>query len=257
MKIEKSGIDLLGIQPIGKAVNTTVEKLFQGIEGFLKSVCVPASEELGLMFRDKIQYWRLKNILQIIEKSKGKLIFQNEQLQIHPRVALGIIDNSSLVDDEELQEMWAGLFAASCTKSGQNDENLIFVNLLKQLTVAQAKILKQSCISVRKVLYEDGLIGSSECLKTDFYSLMLISEIKELHRLDRELDYLRHLDLLWSESGFDDNGIADITPTSLALNLYVKCQGHNTDPRLYWENELITVSERKEEIEKREKQASR
>ena len=58
-------IDLLGIKPIGDAANTTVEKSFQGIEGFLKSVCMPALDEIGLLLRDKVRLWRLKNILRI------------------------------------------------------------------------------------------------------------------------------------------------------------------------------------------------
>jgi len=257
----KSSLDLLGIQPISKAIDTTVEKSFQGVEGFLQKVCVPALEELGLMFRDKLRNWRLKNIIQIIEKSKGKLDFQNEQLELkmqaHPRVALGIINNGSVVDDEELQNMWAGLFASSCTKEGQDDENLIFVNLLKQLTVSEARILNYACSSCKKQLYRDGLITSWD-LHIDFKSLTEISGVCEFYRLDRELDHLNSLGLIGEddfEVGFiGDELDANITPTALALNLYVKCQGHNIDPRFYWKNDIRT----EEELEKeREEQASR
>ncbi|MCL2155008.1 MAG: DUF4393 domain-containing protein [Leptospirales bacterium] len=257
---EKSSLDLLGVQPICKAVETTVEKSFQGIEGFLKSVCAPALEELGLMFRDKIRNWRLNNILKILEKSKGKFNFQNEELQIqaHPRVALGIIDNGSVVDDEELQDMWAGLFVSSCTKSGQNDENLIFVDLLKQLTVPEARILKYSCERVRKILFKNGLIISGDGLTIDFKSLTKISEINEYYRLDRELDHLRTIGLI-GNSGFSRGGgfyaedqelNAYIAPTPLALNMYVKCQGHNIDPRFYWKDNMITEEEWQKEIKK-------
>ena len=153
---QNMSIDLLGIKPIADAVNKTVEKSFQGIEGFLKSVCVPALDEIGYLLRDNVRHWRLNNILRIIEKSQGKFHFENEELKIqaHPRVALAIIENGSLNDNDEIQEMWAGLFASSCTKDGQEDENLIFVNLLKQLTIAEARILKYACENSRKIFQE-------------------------------------------------------------------------------------------------------
>src|SRR5688572_16408392 len=133
--LKKGNSDVLGLAPYGEALNTAVSKTFEGLQGFLKSVCMPALDEIGLMFKDKIRYWRLINILRTLEKAKGKLKFQNEQLHFkaHPRIALSIIENCSLIDDDEVQELWAGLFASSCTQDGNDDENLIFVDLLKQL----------------------------------------------------------------------------------------------------------------------------
>ena len=220
---QTSSLDLLGTKPIGDAANTAVEKSFQGIEGFLKSVCVPALDEVGLLLRDKVRHWRLNNILRILDKAKGKLHFENDELKIqaHPRVALAIIDNGSLIDNDEVQEMWAGLFASSCSKDGQEDENLIFVDLLKQLTVAEARILKYACESTRKIIYKNGLITGDD-LTLDCKSLIEITGINEIHRLDRELDHLRSLELIGSgigSGGFsadDEILVADVSPTSLA-----------------------------------------
>jgi hypothetical protein len=257
---KNSSLDILGIKPIGDAANTTVEKSFQGIEGFLKSVCVPALDEVGLLLRDKVRNWRLNNILNILDKAKGKLHFENDELNIqaHPRVALAIIENGSLNDNDEVQEMWAGLFASSCTKSGQEDENLIFVDLLKQLTNAQARILRYSSESVRKIIHENGLIVGDD-LTLECNALIEISGISEIHRLDRELDHLRSLDLL--SGGFiadDINLVADISPTPLALNLYVRSQGHNSDPALFWKGNIITQAEKeKEDIEKQKAEAEK
>ncbi|MEY5045413.1 MAG: hypothetical protein RL713_638 [Bacteroidota bacterium] len=253
---QNSSLDMLGIKPIGEAFNTTVHKSLQGIEGFLKIVCVPVLEELGLYLRDNVRYWRLNNILRILEKAQGKLEYENQELNIkaHPRVALEIIEKGSLNDNDEVQEMWAGLFASSCTKDDQGDENLIFVDLLKQLTIAEARILKYSSECARKIIYENGLI-IGDYLKIECKALMEISGINEIHRLDRELDHLRSLNLigLGLSGGFDLEDkylFADITPTSLALNLYVRSQGYNIDPALYWKDNLITVADKqKEEME--------
>ena len=252
-------LDFLGIKPIGEAFNTTVVKTFQGVEGFLRSVCVPALDEVGLLLKDKIRYWRLNNVLRILEKAKGKLEFKDDQLQIqaHPRVALSIIENGSLNDNDEVQELWAGLFASSCTTSGQDDENLIFVDLLKQLTVAEARILKYSSENAKKIVYPFGLV-LGDSLNVDCETLMKISGIKKVHRLDRELDHLRSLELIGSSPGSGGFNVdystlvADISPTSLALNLYIKGQGKNIDPIEYWHDQTITIEQKR--IEENEKQ---
>ena len=257
---QNMSIDLLGIKPIADAVNKTVEKSFQGIEGFLKSVCVPALDEIGYLLRDNVRHWRLNNILRIIEKSQGKFHFENEELKIqaHPRVALAIIENGSLNDNDEIQEMWAGLFASSCTKDGQEDENLIFVNLLKQLTIAEARILKYACENSRKIIYKNGLIIGDE-LTLDGKALMDISRIDEIHRLDRELDHLCSLNLIGSDIGgggfdaYDKNLRADISPSALALNLYIRCQGYNLDPAIYWKEQIITKDEKDIEVAEKQK----
>jgi len=46
------------------------DKIIYGINSFLGSICMPAAEEFGLLLRDKIAYYRLKNFFKIIEKKK-------------------------------------------------------------------------------------------------------------------------------------------------------------------------------------------
>ena len=242
---EKKSTDLLGIAPYGEALNTAVKKSFDGVEAFLKSVCMPALDEVGLMLKDQVRYWRLCNILRIIEKVKGKMEFTGDQLQIkaHPRVALAIIENGSLNDDDEVQELWAGLFAASCNSSGQHDENLIFVDLLKQLTNNEAKILKYTCERTRKIIHKTGLVNA-EHYSCNSEELFVLTDNKDLHSIDRQLDHLRSLELI--VGGFDSqdqNLIADITPTDLALNLFVRCQGSSVPTSVFWKDSVLTMEQ--------------
>lgn len=234
--------DLLGVAPYGEALNTIVKKTFEGLEGFLKNVCVQALGELGLMLKDEVRYWRLCNILRIIEKSKGKLEFVNDQIQMkaHPRVAMAIIEHGSLIDNNEAQELWAGLFASACSEDGQQDDNLIFVDLLRQLTFAEAKILKFICLRTRKILHKNGLV-TAEHLYCQFDELSKLTGIHDIHNMDRQLDHLRSLELI--AGGFSSGSAdltADITPTDLALNLYVRSQGFSKSTADFWKSELIT-----------------
>lgn len=251
---DNKALDILGIKPIGDALNTTVTKSFEGIEGFLKLVCAPALEEVGLLLKDKVRHWRLNNILNILHKAKGKLDFTDDKLHIkaHPKVAISILENGSLNDNDEVQELWAGLFVASCTKDGQDDENLIFVDLLKQMTVVQARIFKYSCEGARKILYQNGLMVA-DSFNISCNELIELTSVKDIHRLDRELDHLHSLNIIGSSlmgAGFDENLDAAIKPTALALNLYVRTQGFHNDPAKFWERGVIT----KEEFEKEKEQ---
>jgi hypothetical protein len=256
---ESKSLDILGVKPIGDAINTTVNKSFEGIEGFLKLVCVPALEEVGLLFKDQMRHWRLNNVLKILEKAKGKLEFADDKLHIkaHPKVAISIIDNGSLNDNDEIQDLWAGLFVASCTKDGQDDENLIFVDLLKQLTAVEARIVKYSCERARKILYPNGLMVADD-LKITCDELIELTALQDIHRLDRELDHLRSLELIGSllGGGFDENLIAHIKPTALALNLYIRTHGFNKDPSGFWKEGVISKEELLEEQTQKRKQES-
>lgn len=240
--MKKKSADIIGIKPVGKAAEVAVTKTFEGIEGFLKLVCAPALEEVGLMVKDQVRSWRLRNILRIIEKARGKLGYKEGALhmQSHPRVALSIIENGSLNDDDEIQDLWAGLFASSCTASEQSDENLIFVDILKQLTSVEARILKHACERCTKIVYPNQLIVAGE-IKIEFDELAKLTGIKDVYRLDRELDHLRSLDL--TAGGFHTSSkelSVDITPTPLALNLYVRILGNTTSVFEYWKESLIT-----------------
>lgn len=251
------GMDIFGIRPLGEAINTTVSKSLDGIGGFLKIVCAPALEEVGLLVKDHVRLWRLNNIIKVLEKAKDKLEFADDQLQIkaHPRVALSIIENSSMNDNDEIQNLWAGLFVSSCTIDGQDDENLIFVDLLKQITVVEAKILRYACENCKKVVHKNGLFTSNK-LKITFKELCDLTTICDIHRLDRELDHLRSLELIGSSLGgggfvSDDESLtADITPTALALNLYIKTQGSSLTPDKYWTENLMSYEEYEKELEK-------
>ena len=259
---ESKSVDLLGLKPIADAIDTTVKKSFDGIEGFLKLVCVPALEEVGLLFKDQVRYWRLNNVIRILEKAKDKLEFIDDKLQIkaHPRVALSIIENGSLNDNDEIQELWAGLFVSTCTKDGQDDENLIFVDLLKQLTVVEARILKYACEKDRKILYKNGLM-TGDRLTISFNELVELTGVNEVHRLDRELDHMRSLNLIapgfFEGGGFstqDESLTAVITPSALSLNLYVRSQGFNDNPIKFWKSGVVAEDEVKVERELRQKE---
>jgi hypothetical protein len=229
---DSKSLDILGIKPIGDSVNTIVKGTVEGAAAFLSRICLPAAEEFGLLLKDKVSAWRAQNLIKVTEKAERKLRDSPnpEKRHTHPRILSLTIENSSWVDSDEVQEMWAGLLASSCTEEGKDESNLIFINLLSQLTTSEVKIVNYCCEHAEKYTGVAGWIGAKS-FPASIDELQNITGITDVHRLDRELDHLRSLELLDINSGFVAHSTdANLSPSTLALNLYVRCQGSLQSP---------------------------
>lgn len=234
MEKGNKSLDLLGIKPIADATNTIVNGTVKGLGDFLGRICLPAAEEFGLLLKDKVSSWRAVNAVKIAQKAEKILTMQGslENKHAHPRLVMSAIENGSWTDNEHLQNAWAGLLASSCTESGNDEGNLIYVNILSQLTSSQVKIFNYACKNSKKKLTEAGWIVA-ERLTVDLEQLQRISNLVEYHRIDGELDHLRSLQV--ADCGFPENSsVADLTPTALGLNLFVRCQGYVGAPIDYF-----------------------
>ena len=200
------------------------------------------------MFRDNVRRWRLNNLLRVLEKAKGKLVFDGKQLNLtaNARVGLSIMEECSAVDNDELQDLWAGLFATSCTPDGRDDSNMNFVDLLRRMSSVEARILDYACKHSKKYIYPSKLIVA-DALSVSFDLLVEITGINDIYRLDSELDHMRSIELLPQGSliggggGFsadDEHLDADISPSALALNLYYKTHSTGVSPIDFWGDQL-------------------
>ena len=232
MDNKDSGIqDILGIKPIGKAINTCTKAAVDGASAFLSRICLPVAEEFGLLLQDKVRGWRTKNLINIIDKARqlhDDLGLRN--VHAHPRIVSLIVEHGSWVEEENIQLMWAGLLASSCTADGKDDSNLIFINLLSQMTYLQACLLNYFCKKADKQVDKNGLIYSRELL-INVDELQEITGTSDVQRLDRELDHLRSLQLILEGFMIDTSSlVARATPTALALHLYARCNGSLKSP---------------------------
>lgn len=230
MNEENNSLDVLGIKPIADSVNTVTKGTVDGASAFLSRICLPAAEEFGLLLKDKISSWRAENAVKIANKAQALLEDQAQGLVIsaHPRIIYSTLENGSWAEDDFMQSLWAGLLASSCTPDGKDESNIILINLLSQLTSSQAKIISYICQNVNTYMGKGGFITSDQFyMEAD--ELLKISEIEDIHQLDRELDHLRGLELI--QSGFNvDTRKADVTPHALCLQLYARSQGYVGSP---------------------------
>lgn len=259
--------DILGIKPESETRAETTKAAIKGVSSFLKNVFKPGLEELGYIIKDEIRYWRLNNILSMLNLAQGKMEFDGKEINLtaNARVGLSIMESCSEVDNEELQEMWAGLFVSSCTPDGRDDSNMNFVDLLRRMSSVEAKIIDYACSNCYKYIYPNKLIVA-ESLTVPFDTLVKIAGTADIYRLDSELDHMRSIELLTQGGAIDGGGggfdvsddplEANITPSALALNMYFKIHSHGISPKVFWGDKLIPRSEnddnqrQQEEIDK-------
>lgn len=249
--------DIFGIEPIAQSAHEVTKASIEGVSTFLGSIFKPGLEELGFMVKDKVRMWRLNNIIRTLEKAKGKMFFDGQDIQLtaNARVGLSIMDGCSEVDNDELQDLWAGLFVSSCTPDGGDDSNMNFVDLLKRMSSVEAKIIDYSCQHCKKTLFPNNLF-IPQIVTVSFEELVRITGVKDIYRLDSELDHMRSIELLqtggtfFSGGGFnaDDSKLdANITPSPLALTLYYKTHPNGKSPIDYWGDDIVLYQANKAE----------
>jgi len=234
---KEKGIDILNLDAIGKPLDTATKSVFEGAGVFLSKICLPAAEEFGLLLKDKVSIWRAKNMAEVVNKAAKKMNqdTENNKKHGHPRLVCSALNNSSWIDVEEVQDMWAGLLTSSCTYDGKDDSNLIFINILAQMTSPEVKILNFVCKKAKMEADSLGLVTANS-FRTTKDELSAVSEINDVYRIDRELDHLNALDLIEGYFGLgpDDEEIDDsdayLEPTPLGINMYVRSQGSLLPP---------------------------
>ena len=132
MTDEKShSLDVFGVKPLADSVKQVTQGAIDGVAAFLSRICLPAAEEFGLLLRDKVARYRATNAVKIAQKAEQKLRAASGEVNghAHPRLVGIVLEIGSWTDADEIQELWAGLLASSCTPDGQDQSNLIFLNL--------------------------------------------------------------------------------------------------------------------------------
>jgi hypothetical protein len=234
---DTKSLDLLGVRPLARAADRVTESSLAGASAFLSKICLPAAEEFGLLLRDRVSHWRAKNAAAIVARAEMIVDRSLPDLEAHPRLVSEIIERGSWTDDEVVQKLWAGLLASSCTVGGGDDSNILFTSILEQLTSVQVRILLHACESSPKYVTKAGLPLAGD-FQMPLEELMRVSGVTDIHRLDRELDHLRSMELIGGPltgGGFSpDSTTADVSVTALALHLYVRAQGFRGSPVEYW-----------------------
>lgn len=246
--------DVLGIKEYGEAAKIVAQGTVDAAGAFLGKICLPAAEELGFFLRDKVSNlrplseWRVNNLTKTLEITERLMRLSAgegyDQLKASPRLVRLLAEQASWTDESGVQKLWAGLLSSSCTIDGKDESNLIFISLLTQLTSVETRILNYGCEHSQKNLMPSGLVTADTGVYLALTDLQKVALCEDFQRLDREMDHLRTLGLIYEGFPGDIMNIsqedirANIAPTMLCLQMYVRCQGTRLSPSEYFEAQL-------------------
>lgn len=173
--------DIFGIKPYGEILKTITEESIGAVKTFLETVCKPAAEEFGFLLSDKIRVWRLNNTVKILEKANNKLHFDGDKLQlkqIHPKIINKIFEEGSWESDDEVQNYWASLISSSASEY-PNDDNIIYFEILKQLTKTELLLIQHFCKNSQLEENEFGILKTKLGIimdSTEFFGIVNSSD---------------------------------------------------------------------------------
>ena len=131
------------IQEVAKVTRTSIEAT-QRLGSFVARVTNESIEAVTGILADKLRFMRWERQLRLrdrcLEIMRERGIDEHFQL-VPPKLALPIVENASLEEDDELQDLWANLLASALDPNFEGRIRTAFIDILKQLEAADIRIL--------------------------------------------------------------------------------------------------------------------
>jgi len=137
----KPNISIPG-EAIDKATADVITTLVGGAAGGLVST---AGDIFGGFVGDKIRAWRIRNSIELAERTARLLKAKGVSLERSKALPMGevyaIFEGASKVDDPVLQELWANLLAKLMDPEEIIETQSYFISILTNLTAIEAGVL--------------------------------------------------------------------------------------------------------------------
>lgn len=127
---------------VAETTNNFINKSAE-VSHFIGRVFGPAIEDIGAIAAQYTEYWKIRNALRLRDKLEEVIIERGhpELSELPLRIGLPLLDAALNEDDDTIQKLWANLLASAMTENDVVSVIKPFVEVLKQLDVADAEIL--------------------------------------------------------------------------------------------------------------------
>jgi hypothetical protein len=225
--------DIFGVKPYGEIGVELTKGIVAGASAFLSRICLPVAEEVGDWAREEVHHMRRRrrNAVRLAERAR-RMVEAAHLGEVHapPRLVSQVIEIGSWSEEEELQQMWAALLATACTPDGRDDSNMIYTDLLSRMTVPQVRLFNHVCGGVVHCqMWVDAFLRGGNMIQKDVTlqeTMQFASpeDVRQQVAFMRAIGVLRDLGRLSLLSPPKDCNV-DVTPTRLALSMFMRCQG--------------------------------
>jgi hypothetical protein len=201
-----------------------------GALAFAQRICPSSAADTRKLLREGLSNYRVVSATEIALSAERILALRPdaERMQVPSSVLLRILEDGSWAESEPTQQLWAGLLATSCTLEGNDESNLELVNMLSQLTTIHIRFFSTACIKSSKYMSSEDRV-SARSITLTAAEMTQITGSRDLIRIHRDLEHLSDLGLLTitvRSMSFSPIEGTDVAPTSKALDLFARCNGH-------------------------------
>jgi hypothetical protein len=130
-------------QEVAKTTRTGIEAA-QEFGGFLGRVLGEPIETAVGMVSDRLKFMRIERRMRLADRYDQIMVqreLSSEEQPVPAKIAVPAIENASLEEDDELQDLWANLLASAHDKTLNGVVRSAFVDIIKQLEVVDVHIL--------------------------------------------------------------------------------------------------------------------
>lgn len=131
------------VQEVAKTTNTAIEAT-EKLGSFVSRIIGEPIDEVVGMLTDRLKFMRWQRQIRLTERARELIRekdIQGELKTVSPKIALPIIENASLEENDELQDLWAYLIASAVDPNFDGTVRAAFIDIIKQLEVNDVHIL--------------------------------------------------------------------------------------------------------------------
>lgn len=131
------------VQEVAKTARTSIEAT-EKLGRFVSRITNEPLETIMGIINDRLQFTRWKRRLRLVDRADEILKERNIEGHIRvvpPKLALPIIENASLEENDELQDLWANLLASALDPNFEGTLRAAFIDIIKQVEVVDVHIL--------------------------------------------------------------------------------------------------------------------
>ncbi|HEX4284269.1 MAG TPA: PilZ domain-containing protein [Terracidiphilus sp.] len=194
---------------------------------FMRRICPAANEQMTDLFHKTLSNVRANHIVEVALRAERILAEEPDAycMAAHPDLILRILEHGSWVDVDWLQDLWAGLLATSCTFEGQDESNLVYINLLSRLAPLPTQILAMACAKAVQSMTESARPALPACSAEEIASITRSNNLMKIYKSIGELSELGLMEKNPRTVSPANPEAAKALPTQLGLNMFARCNG--------------------------------
>jgi len=225
-------------QEVAKATKKGLE-VAEKLGGFFAKVLGEPVETAAGILGDKLRFMRWERQIRIVDRAEeinSKRGISGKEIPVPPKLAIPIIENASLEENDYLQDLWVKLLSSAQGHETSGSVRAAFIDIIKQLEVIDVRLLNLIFNSYSKAVSENVITPESSPTKVAFPKTEIIKHLGISEKIyENSVDNLMRVRCLCSEvkiiQGIGlggekptiDKGYESICITSLGVGFVLAC----------------------------------